>query len=140
MNKACIFFQQTVKGQTGHIRRDKFVKLLGSMYSLLLQIDSLYVIWNYLGNKMASIQDLKELPSPQSPRKCSKKLTCAVLNKSLLRPTQNGEMFSLNLCDKDPSSTIKAVCFNGNMSHKFEPSKTYELQDYKLKKGFGSSK
>ena len=88
---------------------------------------------------ITTVEDLKRIPTPKSPRKYSQKLTCAVLNKSPLKPTRYGEMFSLNLCDEDPSSTIRAVCFNAKMFDKFETSKTYEMKDYKVKKGYGAS-
>lgn len=85
-----------------------------------------------------TIEDLKRMSTPQSPQKCSQKLTCAILTKSPLRPTKNGSMFSLSLCDKDPSSTLRAVCFNEDMFSKFETTGIYDFQKYKLKKGFGS--
>lgn len=48
-------------------------------------------------------------------------------------------MFSLNLCDKEPSSTIRAVCFNKDMFPNFEMNVTYDLESFKLRKAFGNS-
>ena len=48
-------------------------------------------------------------------------------------------MFSLNLCDNQPSSTIRAVCFNKDMFPNFETNVTYDLESFKLKKAFGNS-
>ena len=48
-------------------------------------------------------------------------------------------MFSLNLCDKDPSSTIRAVCFNTDLFSNFETDVTYDLESFKVKKAFGNS-
>lgn len=76
-------------------------------------------------NKPTTIDDIKSSPVPNSPQRCSKKLTCAVLNKSPLRPTKNGSMFSLDLCDNQPSSTIRAVCFNKDMFPNFETNVTW---------------
>lgn len=90
-------------------------------------------------NKPTTIDDIKSSPVPNSPQRCSKKLTCAVLNKSPLRLTKNGSMFSLNLCDNQPSSTIRAVCFNKDMFPNFETNVTYDLESFKLKKAFGNS-
>ena len=90
-------------------------------------------------SKPTTIDDIKSSPVPNSPQRCSKKLTCAVLNKSPLRPIKNGSMFSLNLCDKEPSSTIRAVCFNKDMFPNFESNVRYDLESFKLKKAFGNS-
>ncbi|KAK3745928.1 hypothetical protein QZH41_003072 [Actinostola sp. cb2023] len=46
-------------------------------------------------------------------------------------------MFSMRLCDQDPSSTTRAVCFDETMFESFEVMKTYEMECYKVKKGFG---
>ena len=62
-----------------------------------------------------------------------------MLNKIPLKPTKYGQMFSLNLCDNDQSSTIRAVCFNANMFEQFEASKSYSLTNYKVKKGYGQA-
>ncbi|KAK3745086.1 hypothetical protein QZH41_002962 [Actinostola sp. cb2023] len=43
----------------------------------------------------------------------------------------------MRLCDQDPSSTIRAVCFDETMFESFEVMKTYEMECYKVKKGFG---
>lgn len=90
-------------------------------------------------SKPVTIADIKSSPVPNSPQRCAKKLTCAVLNKSPLRPIKNGSMFSLNLCDKDPSSTIRAVCFNTDLFSNFETDVTYDLESFKVKKAFGNS-
>ena len=90
-------------------------------------------------SKPVTIADIKSSPVPNSPQRCAKKLTCAVLNKSPLRPIKNGSMFSLNLSDKDPSSTIRAVCFNTDLFSNFETDVTYDLESFKVKKAFGNS-
>lgn len=90
-------------------------------------------------SKPVTIAHIKSSPVPNSPQRCAKKLTCAVLNKSPLRPIKNGSMFSLNLCDKDPSSTIRAVCFNTDLFSNFETDVTYDLESFKVKKAFGNS-
>ena len=90
-------------------------------------------------SKPVTIADIKSSPVPNSPQRCAKKLTCAVLNKSPLRPIKNGSMFSLNLCDKDPSSTIRAICFNTDLFSNFETDVTYDLESFKVKKAFGNS-
>ena len=38
-------------------------------------------------------------------------------------------MFSITLCDRDSSSTVRAVSF--------KPTKTYNMKGFKVKKGFG---
>ena len=87
-----------------------------------------------------TIETIKSAPVPQSPRKSSQRLTCAVLNKSPVRRTRNdGSMFSMNLCGKDTSSTIRAVCFSEPMFSKFEPNKTYDINQFKVKKAYGKS-
>jgi hypothetical protein len=86
-----------------------------------------------------TIEDLKGTTAPQSPKKYSKKLTCAILTKSPIRPTRNGSMFSINLCDQDLSSTVRAVCFDKNMFDKFEANGTYDFEQFKVKKGYGST-
>lgn len=43
-------------------------------------------------------------------------------------------MFTLLLCDKTMSSTIKAACFYENRYNEFEVSSTYVLKDFKIKK------
>ena len=48
-------------------------------------------------------------------------------------------MFSMNLCGTDPSNTIRAVCFSEGMFTKFAPNRTYDLQGFKVKKGYGKS-
>lgn len=48
-------------------------------------------------------------------------------------------MFSMNLCGRDPSSTIRAICFSEGMFSKFQPNTTYNLKQFKVKKAFGKS-
>ena len=89
-----------------------------------------------------TIEDIKSSPAPQSPSKSKKELTCAVLNKSPLRRTKVGSMFSMNLCGEEPSSTIRviqSVCFEGEMFSTFQPNTTYDLNSFKIKKAFGNS-
>lgn len=63
-----------------------------------------------------------------------------MLTKSPIRPTRNnGSMFSMNLCGRDPSSTIRAICFSEGMFSKFQPNTTYNLNQFKVKKAFGKS-
>ena len=86
-----------------------------------------------------TIQTLKEQTPPQSPRKCNETLHCAVLTKSLLKPTRFGKMFTMSLCEEDPSRTIRAVCFEENMFGQFNMKESYDLQSFKLKKGINAS-
>ena len=78
-------------------------------------------------------------PIPNSPTKSTNHLRCFVLNKSPLCPTKNGSMFSLNLCDQDPSTTVRAICFNKDMFTKIQPSTTYDIESFKYKKAYGPS-
>ncbi len=87
-----------------------------------------------------TIETIKSAPVPQSPWKSSQRLTCVVLNKSPVRQTRNdGSMFYMNLCGKDTSSTIRAVCFSEPMFSKFEQNKTYDINKFKVKKAYGKS-
>ena len=61
------------------------------------------------------------------------KLKCPV------RQTSNGSMFTMNLCDQDPSSTIRAVCFDENLLGNFEANRTYDFKQFKVKKAYSSS-
>ena len=63
---------------------------------------------------------------------------CAVVGKIPVRPTKNGSMFTLNLCDGDSSSTMLTACLNKEMCDEFEPNKTYDFDQFKLKKGYGA--
>ena len=45
-------------------------------------------------------------------------------------------LFSMTLCDKDTSSTIRAVSFDENMYERFKTTATYDLKCFKVKKGF----
>jgi hypothetical protein len=47
-------------------------------------------------------------------------------------------MFSLNLCDSDQSTTIRAVCFNEDIFSKIQSKKTYDLQSFEIKQSFGN--
>lgn len=73
-----------------------------------------------------------------SPRKMNKTMTCAVLTKSNLKEMKRGTMFTMTLCDRETTSTIRAVCFEGSMFNKFATTKTYDLKYFKLKKGMGN--
>ena len=79
------------------------------------------------------------MPTPRSPQKHSRNLTCAIVTKSPVRPTSNGSMFTMNLCDQDPSSTIRAVCFDENLFGNFEANGTYDFKQFKVKKAYSSS-
>ena len=68
----------------------------------------------------------------------NKTVTCAVLTKSSIRETKRGTMFTMTLCDRDTTSTIRAVCFEEVMFNKFTATKTYDLKYFKLKQGFGN--
>ena len=87
--------------------------------------------------KQTTIKEIMAKPIPNSPRRSSKALICAVVNKSPVKATKNGSMFSLNLCDEDQSSTIRAVCFNKDIFPQLESKKTYQLDAFKLKRAFG---
>ena len=96
-----------------------------------------------------SVEDMSSFPIPNSRTKSTKCLRCFVLNKSPLNlnfafegfvlnksPTKNESMFSLNLCDQDPSTTVRAVCFNKDMFTKIQPSTTYDIESFKYKKAY----
>lgn len=74
-------------------------------------------------------------PSPTKAR--NQTLRCAVLTKSPLKPTKTGNMFTLTLSDHTPSSTIRALCFQGDeMFDNFKPLTTYDISNFKVKKSF----
>ena len=75
-----------------------------------------------------SVEDMSSFPIPNSPTKSTKRLRCFALNKSPLRLTKNESMFSLNLCHLDPSTTVRAVCFNKDMFTQIQPSTTYDVE------------
>ncbi|KAK3746091.1 hypothetical protein QZH41_004628 [Actinostola sp. cb2023] len=94
---------------------------------------------------MKSIEELKNesVSVTMSPRKCKNAVRCAVLTKSPLKSTNGnggrGFMFTMRLCDREPCSTTRAVCFDEEKFDCFEPMKTYVMEGFKLKKGrFGS--
>lgn len=88
--------------------------------------------------KKISRDEIEDAPVPPSPRRQKKNMTCGVLSKSPLKSTRNdGRMFSLSLCDEKQTNTIRAVCFDERL---YEASKTYDLQDFVVKKSFTSSK
>jgi ssDNA-binding replication factor A large subunit len=95
---------------------------------------------NSFKNKVVAttVEEIKKSVVPNSPRRSTSTLTCAVLNKSPIKPTRNGSMFSLNLCDSDQSTTIRAVCFNEDIFSKIQSKKTYDLQSFKIKQSFGN--
>ena len=68
----------------------------------------------------------------------NKTMTWAVLPKSSIRKTKRGTMFTMTLCDRDTTSTIRVVCFEDVMFNKFTATKIYDLKYFKLKKGFGN--
>ncbi|CAB4035103.1 Hypothetical predicted protein, partial [Paramuricea clavata] len=80
---------------------------------------------NSFKNKVVvtTVEEIKKSVVPNSPRRSTSTLTCAVLNKSPIKPTRNGSMFSLNLCDSDQSTTIRAVCFNEDIFSKIQSKK-----------------
>ena len=65
-------------------------------------------------------------------------LKCAVLTKSALHEIKRGSMFSMTLCDTDPTSMIRAVCFDSDVFDLFMGTKTYNLRGFRLKKGMGN--
>ena len=87
--------------------------------------------------KKTTIKELKGKQPPKSPRKSSNALLCAVVNRSPMKATRNGSMFSVTLCNEDQSSTIRAVCFTKDVFSKIEPKKTYILEEFKLKQSYG---
>ena len=40
-------------------------------------------------------------------------------------------MFSMNLCDKDPSTSVRAVCFDEDVFDKVGANTTYEIESFK---------
>ena len=89
--------------------------------------------------KSTTIEEIKGSPVPKSPRKIVENLTCAIVNKSDLRSTKNGKMFSMNLCDQSSKATMRAVCFNERMFPNFEASKSYDISSFKIKKAFSDN-
>ena len=89
-------------------------------------------------SNQVTVQSLKEEAPPQSPKKYEGTLRCAVLSKSPLKPTRYGKMFLMSLSGKDSSSTVQAVCFEESMFNEFKAKKSYDVQSFKVKKGFGA--
>ena len=89
--------------------------------------------------KSTTIEEIKGSPVPKSPRKITQNLTCAIVNKSDLRSTKTGKMFSMNLCDQSSKATLRAVCFNQRMFPNFEASKSYDISSFKIKKAFSDN-
>ena len=87
-----------------------------------------------------TVNDVKLLSPPRTPEKIKQRMKCVVINKSPIRETKysngSGSMFSMNLCS-EPSSTIRAVCFNEEMFDKFNVNTTYTLDNAKVKQGYG---
>ena len=54
--------------------------------------------------------------------------TVQSLTKSPLKPTRFGKMFTMSLCQDDPTSTIRAICFEENMFGQFNTKESYDLQ------------
>ena len=73
---------------------------------------------------------------PNSPRRLSNRLTAAVLNKSPIKQTRNGSMFSINITDKEQASSIRVVCFEEDLFEKVEATKTYDFGSFKVQKSF----
>ena len=86
-----------------------------------------------------TVKSLKEQKPPESPKKCQETLHCAVLTKSPLKPTKNGQMFTMSLCEGDPSSCIRAVCFEESMFEQFSTKQSYDIECFKLKKAFNTN-
>ena len=86
-----------------------------------------------------TVKSLKEQKPPESPQKCRETLHCAVLTKSPLKPTKNGQMFTMSLCEGDPSSCIRAVCFEESMFEQFSTKQSYDIECFKLKKAFNTN-
>ena len=86
-----------------------------------------------------TIQSLKDEVPPQSPKKYEGTQCCAVVTKSPLKSTCYGKMFSMNLCGKDSCTTIQAVCFDDSMFEEFKAKQSYDVESFRLKKGFGTS-
>ena len=88
---------------------------------------------------MSSLKELKggyNYKTLNSPKKVDRAVRCAVLTKSPLRDNGKGAMFSMTLCDRDTSSTMRGVSFEEKLFDKFEPTKTYDLKAFKVKRGF----
>ena len=47
-------------------------------------------------------------------------------------------MFTMRRCEDDPTSTIRAICFEENMFGQFNTKESYDLQSFKLKKGINA--
>lgn len=73
---------------------------------------------------------------PASPKKMNKTVRCAILTKSPLKPCRTGQMFTMTLCDEDPLNTLKGVCFNEKMFDQLEVKKTYDVNNWKLKRAY----
>ena len=57
--------------------------------------------------KSTTIEEIKGLRFQKSAQKIIENLTCAIVNKSDLRSTKNGKMFSVNLCDQSSKATME---------------------------------
>jgi len=90
---------------------------------------------------ISSVKDFKlrtsnAAVSTLSPRKFTNTLRCAILTKSPVKKKKSGSMFSMTLSDKDPSCTVRAVCWEEDLSPLFEPLKTYDITGFKVKRGY----
>ena len=93
-----------------------------------------------------TVNDVKLLSPPRTPEKIKQRMKCVVINKSPIRETKysngSGSMFSMNLCS-EPSSTIRAVCFNEEMfdkSNKPDSVRARQLLYYLCnKRGMGAT-
>ncbi len=96
---------------------------------------------NSFKNKVVTttVEEIKK-SVPNSPRRSTSTLTCPVLNKSPIKPTRNGSMFSLNLYDSDQSTTIRAVCFNEDIFPKIQSKKPMIFSLSRLNNPSGTKK
>ena len=62
---------------------------------------------------------------------------CAIASKSPMKHIKTGKMFSMTITDEDPTSFIRAVCFNDQLFSSLEVHKTYRLKSFKVQKGYG---
>lgn len=89
-----------------------------------------------------TIQEIKSKLSNilhSSPRKIAYTLRCAVLTKSELKTTSNGNnMFTMTLCDENPEHTIKAVSFHKDLYELLNPTETYIIKKFKAKNDVGN--
>lgn len=88
--------------------------------------------------KEITIAELKTKNPNASPRKCTSVLKCLITSKSDIKiiKSKGGDqtkMFFMMLSDEDPTSFIKAVCFDEAMYNTLQALKTYNISGFKLK-------